>query len=409
MELSVPCTWDEKLIDGIDEINRSNSKYKITEVFGSLKSSVIGSSHSSLAIGGNCRDKKNVENFVAKLHEKNLTFNYTINSNCLGNKEFDFSGQRKIVKELEWISSFSDSVTLAVPYLMDLIRQIAGDKLEIVMSITLRLRTLRKIQMFEEMGAGRIILDRYINWNIPEIKKIRQRTNSRLEILVNDSCLYECPFQLYHNNMGSHGSQTKNSFHLDYCGYNCFLKRLENPAEILKSRVIRPEDLSYYEDDIDIVKIAGREKTTDWVLNTSNAYAYASYKGNLMDLFTLVTPDSLMADAKWLVNKFAGKAPKFYLDNQRVESFMKPFLNNNKECFDCRTCNYCETFIRKNLVYDKQYLNEYLEKYKEMKKFLFLNNKKMNYFKYLLAKFCYYFSIKTDKRGSGVKSTIAPY
>jgi hypothetical protein len=42
MKMSIPCTWDDSLLEGLKRINNTDSNIKITEIFGSLKSSFIG-------------------------------------------------------------------------------------------------------------------------------------------------------------------------------------------------------------------------------------------------------------------------------------------------------------------------------------------------------------------------------
>jgi collagenase-like PrtC family protease len=366
MKMSVPCTWEDSLIEGLKKMNDTESHVKVTEIFGSLKSSFIGSGHSAASIRGTCLNKKDVETFVEKIHREGFEFNYTLNSSCLGNREFDYNDRKKIIKEIEWIASFSNSITVSIPLLIELVKNICGSEIEIVASVIAGIDSLKKVKHFQELGANRIVLDISLNRNPVLIKEIRKKSNVLLELLVNDSCLLECPYRNYHYNIGSHGSQKGNLFYLDYCIYKCLLKRLESPEEILKSPWIRPEDLKHYVEDIDYIKLGGREKNSEWVLRASDAYLKGKYEGNILDLLTIVTPES-----HELGSTFLGEAPKFLLDNKNLETYMEPFLKGKRKCSDCETCGYCLDYTEKNLIYDKEHLEEYSKRFKKIGKLFF--------------------------------------
>jgi collagenase-like PrtC family protease len=173
--------------------------------------------------------------------------------------------------------------------------------------------------------------------------------------------LLDCPYRLYHYNIGSHGSQKNNLFYLDYCIYKCLLKRLENPEEILKSPWIRPEDLKHFVEDIDYIKVAGREKDSEWVLRACKAYSEGKYDGNILDILTIVTPES-----HELGNTFLGNCPKLLLNNNKLGEYTEFFFKRKEICSDCESCRYCLNYSEKNLQYDEQKLDEYLEKYKKL-------------------------------------------
>ncbi len=349
MRVSAPCTWEDALLEGIGQANRDGAEHPITELYGSLSSSIIGSGHSAASIRGRCLKRRDVEQFVRKVHASGLRFNYTVNSSCFGNLESDRNGQKRIRAELEWLLSFSDAVTVTVPFLMEMIREMAGGRVEIVASVIAGIDTVQKINHFRTLGVDRVVLDMSLNRDLARLKEIRKHTAVELEMLANDSCLFECPFRSYHYNMGSHASRRGSLFYLDYCVYKCTLLRMEHPEEILKSRWVRPEDLVRYGGVVDVLKVAGREKSSDWVVNAAGAYSRGVCEGNVLDLLTIVSPDS-----HELGRLFFGKSPSFTIQREALDTYMDAFLVRGRTCLDCASCQFCRNFAARHLTHDEE-------------------------------------------------------
>jgi collagenase-like PrtC family protease len=348
MKLSIPCTWDDELLNFLETMGKQSRKYDVFEVFGSMRISAIGTGRGADALMGKCLRRNDVESFVQKIHHAGLGFNYTINASCLGNAEYSYRKRKAIIDELEWILSFSDSVTVAVPYLIDLVRQIAGNKVEIVCSILAQVETSRKLEHFARLGVNRVVLSLSLNRDLRRIAAMKKASPVSLEILVNDNCLYECPFRLMHYNENSHASRLKdNLFYPDYCLTKCMMERLNNPEELLKSRWIRPEDLRLYESMIDVVKISGRGKKTRWVCTTIKAYASGMYSGNIFDLLTLVPLQSNTSGA----SRSDDEIP-FHISNEALDKYMARFYTGDNVCIDCGTCNYCKLFADEHMSAD---------------------------------------------------------
>ena len=393
MKLSIPCTWEETLLDQVCRLNDSGPLYPVFEFYGSLKAGWVGSGHSAASIGGECLHKKPVETFIKKIRERGFKFNYTINSTCLGNREFDYKYRKKILKELAWILSLSDSVTVTIPWLMEMVRETAGERVTIVASVIAAVDSLRKVEHFQRLGADRIVLSISLNRDLHTIKEIREKSrgNVTLELLVNDSCLYECPYRAYHYNTGSHGSTRDNLFYLDYCIFKCLLKRLQEPGEIIRSPWLRPEALEFYRDAVDIIKIGGREKTSAWVQRAVEAYAKGHYDGNILDLLTIVTPAS-----HELGEYFLGKAPVFFLDNRELGPYFQTLLQKKHTRIDCSSCGLCETMAREHLLYDENEVQHYAGQLKKFGAGLFSSRAGLNRLKFICLKLLFTSFIKNN-------------
>ncbi|TCL57635.1 collagenase-like PrtC family protease [Kineothrix alysoides] len=400
MKIALPCSWDYKFFDYLPELQKG--KNKIYELYGSLKSSYLGAGHSSAAIRGDYLKREDVERYVKKVHENGLEFNYTINASCLGNLEFNPRYKAKMLDELEWICSFSDTVTVAVPYLIELVKEISRNRVRIALSTIVGVDSIGKAKRFEELGVDRIVLNINLNRMPKVVNSIRNHTKIDLEILVNDSCLKDCPYRYYHYNSGSHASVHKKAFYLDYCIYNCLNKRLLHVDEILKSPWLRPEDCSNYEGIIDYMKIGGREKGLDWIIRAAVAYSRGTYNENILDLLTIISPESHELGELMFNNKL-----KFISDNERIEKFFNRFFKDGYECQDCTKCNYCKNHFREIVYYDDKALVDYRAKFEVLGRMMDIK-KNQNVFKFLLMKYAFNQYVKDTKKWKMMKKHL-PY
>jgi len=152
--------------------------------------------------------------------------------------------------------------------------------------------------------------------------------NLQIELLVNEGCLYQCPFKLSHDAgiaVNCHGR----SNWVFPSAAGCFAVLREHPALLFKSPFIRPEDLHHYRQNADIFKICGRTLGAEFLLKTVDAYLNEEHGGNLLDLFDAVD---------WL-------AREWYFDNALLPAdFLQKVLACDKRCDGC---GYCEQLLRR--------------------------------------------------------------
>ena len=164
-----------------------------------------------------------------------------------------------------------------------------------------------------------------------------KKENVKVKILVNEGCLFNCPFKCSHdfvisilNNLSINNSIIiKNNFEF-YSNINeklgCIKLYKHNPYLVLKSPFIRPEELQNFDDDI-IFKIAGRTFNEDLLKKVLLAYFTEDFDGNLLEIL-----DSLNALKYY-----------YYLDNKRIPNDFFEFRNKcNKKC---ENCNYCKEIV----------------------------------------------------------------
>ena len=207
------------------------------------------------------------------------------------------------------------------------------------------------------MGADSIILDSNVNRDFKLLRAIREAVGCELGVLTNSLCLYQCPYEYYHNNTLAHATQNHNplnGFYMDYCVLSCALSRLSDTSQFIKSRWIRPEDIHIYQGiGVDFFKIGGRAMPTEWIINATSAYSSLHYQGNLYDVLIDLTPkirDEKAALSDTQVTTFALPS-NIYIDNQALGGFIDFF--EKQDCLSgCAHCDYCQKVADKVVKMD---------------------------------------------------------
>jgi collagenase-like PrtC family protease len=305
------------------------------------------------------------EEYIERAHAAGLKFDYILNAPSMGNMEWDENTHRELLEHLRWITSIGvDSVTVAMPYLIELIKR-QFPQLEVRVSTIAHVGSVARAKLFESLGADSITLDFHINRDFTVLKAIRNAVNCELTVLLNNLCLYQCPYEYYHHDSLEHASQRNNPLHgyyVDYCVIRCTLDRLYDVSQTIKCRWVRPEDVHVYEEiGIDMVKISGRSMSTERILNAANAYSARHYQGNLYDILNVITPKIDFSDSALpgVQNNVIGTPPKFYIDNQALEGFIDFFKKQN--CLSgCGRCDYCQRIASEVVQFDREEVDEYM-------------------------------------------------
>ncbi len=350
MKLAVPCRFEFDLLERLNDINR---KYEsIHEVFGSIPSSVVGHGRATAGIEYFGKvDMHHVKEFTKRAHAMGIEVNYLLNAQCLGNVEYTEEGRIEIMKYLESIYHANvDSVTIAIPFLADLVkREFPG--LKVVVSVISEPNNPHRIALWKKLGVDRINIDYDSNRDFKRLRSISNNAKIDLELLTNDGCLFCCPFQKYHRVLSAHGSKTGTARrnYIDYCLLKCTIEKTDNPAELIRGPWIRPEDTKFYEENFGIkfFKISGRYQPADWIVNVAKAYSKRSYDGNFMDLLSLTFPT--LAAHRVIVpvlkeGQIVATPPKIFIDNKRLSGFFDHIVKIGG-CGDdsqCELCRYCE-------------------------------------------------------------------
>lgn len=359
MKLCVPTNWDKNLLEGLIEINRKN--HSIYELYGSLPFGIIPGGRAPFSLPQ--LDREQAEEYIDAVKSAGLKFNYVMNAGTLINQEYTIEGRRKIKEYISWINSTgADSITVAVPLLAEYIKK-EFPALKVSVSIGAGVATPRAAKVFESLGADRIALRRRCNRDFRVLKEIRKAVKIGLCLFANLDCIYECSMMYYHLSLPNHVCQDEDGNYMQYIDYPkicCSLKKASNPAEFIKSRWIRPEDIKEYEAiGYEYFKLVDRRMPTEKILQIANAYSNRKYEGNLADLFYYLP--SLKGFCEQLKKQLPSEydkikagnlsqieTPKISIDNRKLDGFLGYFKTH--DCaMGCRECRHCDDIAEKSI------------------------------------------------------------
>jgi collagenase-like PrtC family protease len=365
MKIRLGSNWDFSSLDALKGTS-------VDALFGKLPFDVVGGARPGFVLPE--VDRNYVGRYIKACHERGLEFSYLLNAPCLGNLQYSKKGYGQLIELLEWIDqSGADAVTIGLPYLIDLVRK-RFPRLKVKVSTTARVNTVRKALQYEDMGVEEIIIDEHINREFKTLEAIRKAVTCNLELIVNNICLWQCPYNYEHVNHDGHASregEEEDYCYLQYPGYLCLYRKLTDPVELLKSPWIRPEDIPHYEAiGYEHFKITERFKKTALLLEHVKAYENRRYDGNLLDLFTLprkgaFTPVHLEYFIKpehVNIMKISELEKVFDLevreliqiDNRKLDGFIEFFKKNDCNQTTCSACRYCESVFEKVAVVNEE-------------------------------------------------------
>jgi len=252
---------------------------------------------------------------------------------------------RQITAQLDdlLLAGLLDGVVIADFFLLQALSRYAPDTasaLEAVPSVNCLLSSFDRIAAFLDIiDASRFrppakiplapALNRQPQLLEKTVSQCRQAyPNLKIELMVNEVCLFQCPFKLSHDAGIAVNCLGQSDWTFPPAS-GCFAELREHPARLFKSPFIRPEDLHHYRQKVDIFKICGRTLGPDFLFKTVNAYFNERHAGNLLDLFDAVD---------WM-------AREWYLDNELLPAdFLQKLLACDKRC---ENCGFCEELLRR--------------------------------------------------------------
>ncbi len=366
MKYLVACNWDPALLDQIDYP-------EVSSLFGGLPDALISSGRPSSQVHPVSREK--VKKYIARIHEKKWTFDYNVNSSCLGNIEVTARGFKAIMKYLEGVADLGvDAVTITNTNVIGMVKK-NFPKMKINLSTYQKVTEVTQARRFEDMGVDLIMLSEHLNRDFKTLRAIRKAVKCELALIANVGCIYDCPNALTHANSTAHsGTKGQNALFADPFMVFCFGRRLESPEELIKIRWIRPEDVKHYEDvGIDVLKILERYSITETLVERVKAYSQRHYDGNILSLLgqmidvkrmkgrqkalqikhflSFPTPKRLrgLKKARDFGELFGSPVYELLsVDNKSLPpDFIKSFEARDCRANDCRICGNCRAMASK--------------------------------------------------------------
>lgn len=358
---TVPTPFTPEFITQLAELNSefADSGGRVLELYGSFQEGAFNSARPAKYLPAVRREQ--FQRHVAEARDQGIAFNYLLNAPNYSNHEYTHQGRKELAQLLTLlVESGVTSVTVAVPYLVDIISS-TFPQLEVVVSTIGYVGGLAGIDQYAEAGAKRIVLDMEVNRDFSFLRTAGLESPVPLEVIVNPVCLSQCHFKYNHNCVAALGSQSllRGGVGLPYNQYYlnwCYLRKLSRESEFLKSPWIRPEDQHLWEEvGINFFKIAGRGLPGAEILRLCRAYLAQSFSGNLLDL---------LGWPHWLAFRDNGDGTRLpplevFLDNAALDGFLDFFAQQTPACrLGCQRCGHCQDWSRKALRFNDPNLRE---------------------------------------------------
>jgi collagenase-like PrtC family protease len=271
---------------------------------------------------------------VDKIHDQGIRVNLVFNSTCEGTNWYSTDIMNSKLDYLQLIHKEHgvEAVTIANPIYIKQVKKRLPD-IEICASVLGDIDCVQRAVLFAKAGATVITPDVNINRDLELLREIKRATTLELKLMVNEGCLYKCPFRKFHFNYVSHKSKELGEVEGQCFFYNCLPVIREDNTQLLKSGWIRPEDVSKYDGISKFFKIVGRVCASAMVVRATKAYMQEAWDGDILDLMS--GPINLFAVG------YGG-----YIDNKELDAsyFFKKVTSCNRKCL---SCDYCPALIKK--------------------------------------------------------------
>lgn len=348
MRLVVATSWDDELLRGMAGL-------PVYSVFGKLQRDLVGGGRPAGILPP--VDWAGMARHIALAHELGFRFNYLWNATSLGDAEYSPAYVAEMEEQLRRLTDIGiDGLVVGLPWMIDLAKGVEPC-LEVTVSSLIDVVSPREAKQFEAMGADAIVLHHAANRDFRVLREIRASVGCDLELILNNSCVYQCPYSNCHHVSPSFHSRLGSPPLLEYELFWCAGRHARDGAEIIRSRWIRPEDLQVYEGiGYDRFKIAGRGRDSAWLLRAARAYAARSHPGDLTEIISM-SQHAPLGLARQRAAETEGRhaaewgavaadlAPIAHLgiDNGQIPGdFLQFFTTHDCNTLSCRACGYCE-------------------------------------------------------------------
>jgi hypothetical protein len=251
-----------------------------------------------------------------------------------------------LISKLELLleSDLLDGLIFADSYMLTALADAAPSlvaAIEAIPSVNFQIDKIEKLAALVELIQingfkipRKITLDRNLNRDLSGLTTLKAAISTRwpkmaVELLANEGCLTHCPFRATHEALISMANCTSKGSDTRMLNDNlaCVRWLTNSPFRILSSPFIRPEDMHFYAEKTDVIKLCGRTLGPKFLEQTISAYLEGSFHGNLL---------SLLDASQWMADIWS-------LPNQ---SLPRDFLEKIIRCKnDCNSCSQCKKWF----------------------------------------------------------------
>jgi collagenase-like PrtC family protease len=364
MELVLASNFDNALVEGIEGL-------PVTSLFGNYPVSLTGGGRPPQILPQITPEQ--FREHVNAVHRSGRTFYATINSNDLDLQEYTPGFLYRFDREVDDLLDLGvDGFVVALPLLVEAIKR-AHPSVPVSVSTFARIRSVTQAEYFQRMGADTVVIEES-NRDFDLLKGL-VALGLRVEVLVNQTCIPDCPYRAHHLATSSLASQYgRDAPSFEYPILECGLELVRDPTKLISGIFVRPEDLEVYEEvGVRRFKVSGRNHATDWLLRAARAYAARHYEGDLMDILSYVQvrgPRRALEAAErrgesidGITEMRAAFAPlvDLHIDNDAFPlGFLRKVASTDCRNTTCTECRYCAGVAEKVMRINGKPPSEYV-------------------------------------------------
>jgi len=328
--------WDN---DYLDTVISWNKEFEDTVQVKSLFGSVVGMTATARSADRlPQRDWKFIVDYIERAQGNDIAIRYTLNQSCIGSiQDFDKEWRSTLGENLNILHQHGiNEWTVTSPLLVELLRSMfPTDFIEV--STIAEVSTPEDAERWLELGVDGVNISTSINRDFNTICTIDE-TGIDISILANEACLFRCPYRRDCYNLSSHNSSRSEELFGFYPFRRCTEVRLAEPAEWLKARLVLPQWMNIYQNELGInwFKVAFRTHPIETALPMLRHYMEQSFTGNLLELWPTISHLGDTIEPK----------DKHFIDVKELEksNFLEYFLTHGSLCAlkACKDCRYCD-------------------------------------------------------------------
>lgn len=334
LDFSLPYNGDAATLDRLLAMNGRGGN-RVREIYLGVPQDIAGSGRAGSA------GRLSHEEFVAlvdRIHAAGVRVDMTMNATCGGGDWYADERSGKVVSFIRAMHEEHgvEAVTLANPFHIEKVRAACPD-IEISASVLAEVDCVSRAQAFARAGATTVTPATSVNRDLKTLAAMHRVAGLEIKLMVNEGCLYKCPFRLFHMNLISHRSKEADREGEGF-SFACGDVLGRDPAELFRSNWVRPEELARYaEVGIAFFKVVGRDMLASKVLRACGAYLDEDYDGNLLDLMCSSVGFYNVEKSAQIDNKALGASGYF----ERLSTCNRA----------CHECDYCSKLARRFVRY----------------------------------------------------------
>ncbi len=328
--------WDHEYLD---TVIKWNEEFKDTVQVKSLFGSVVGLTPTARSFDRlPDRNWDFTTEYILKAAKNGIMIRYTLNQSCVGSIQ-EFKHYWRVELRQNLIRLHAAGVvewTITSPLLVQLVRELfPSDIIEV--STIAEVATPEDARRWLALDVDGVNVSTSVNRDFNMLRQIAA-TGINVSILANEACLWECPWRRDCYNLSSHNSQRSEELFNWYPFRQCTEMRLKDPVEWLKARLVLPQWIHEYQEQLNIkwFKIAYRTHPKEVVLPMLRYYMEQKFSGNLLELWPTISHlgDTLEPRDKDFISVYG----------LETNNFLKHFIDAGDacarmSCIDCRYCN----------------------------------------------------------------------